>query len=397
MSVKLKKCIDQLKEQGKEGAAAETICNAAIKDASFNVSFTDKAVYDKNTRTVISVRDGVQKYLGSELGKEPVDKFFYIYRAPETIKEFAGEMEGLPLTDGHVSLDRPPTEIVGAVLDARIVDSIDPVINSTIGVQNKVNLDTEISNRELSLGYHADLIPCELYDFEQVGIIPHHLAIVEKGRCGEVCQFTDKENDSMKKKMNAAFLDAEGMLNMQQVLQLVADLPEAIKTMPMDLLKKLIPSLQKAMEMSQAGSKPAETPPAETPTDDAGVEVEKETTTEVEDEGEPATVLDPEKKAMADAAAKVAFSDAVKLEVAKENKLYATVLAKAKDFLPSTFDFADKCPNDIMRAALLTQHKDSFEDAELPTAFKMLKNVKLYDNFAKKEGSPLAELAGKEI
>ena len=62
-----------------------------MKNTLFSVQFSDKAVYDEKSRTVVSVRDGIQKYTGEEIGLEPPDRVVYIYRSPETIKEFAGE------------------------------------------------------------------------------------------------------------------------------------------------------------------------------------------------------------------------------------------------------------------------------------------------------------------
>ena len=61
-------------------------CPCPFKDKMFTqgVSFIDSLNTEK--RTVISIRDGVQEYLGLELGLEPFDKVFKIYRSPETIR-----------------------------------------------------------------------------------------------------------------------------------------------------------------------------------------------------------------------------------------------------------------------------------------------------------------------
>lgn len=409
MPAKLERCVDKLKKEGKEESSAYAICNKAIQDAAFQVSFTDKMIFDAEARTVISVRDGIQKYSGAELGMEPIDKVFLIYRAPETVKAFAGEMSGIPITDEHVPLDKVPSDIIGKVIDAKIIDEVDPTTNTTVKVKNKIQLDREVNKRELSLGYHADLIPCDLYDFEQVGIVPHHLAVVERGRCGNMCKFTD-EVLGMKKKLDAfkalrlesfkGFSDADGEINMQQVLQLVADLPEVVKTLPLKELQKLAQLLTKAMDVATAeiateaaaGAAGAE----ETP---EGGEVPVEPTSEVEDV-EPSE--EEKKAAMADS--KVAlvdsteFKDAVEIEATRRNKQYATVVAKAKDFLPDTYAFADKCANDIMRDALATQHKEKFEDGELSTAFKLLRKVATYDNFGNAGKKSLTDSVGdKEL
>lgn len=410
MPKKLDRCVEKLKAKGKSEESAFAICNKAMKDASFSVQFSDKAGYDEKSRTVVSVRDGIQKYTGEEIGLEPPDRVVYIYRAPETIREFAGEMSGLPITDDHVPLDTMPADIIGKIIDARILDDVDPMTNTTIKVQNGIELDREIENRELSLGYHADLIPCELYDFEQVGIVPHHLAVVEKGRCGTMCTFTDKETETMNKKLDAfkalrldsfkEFSDAEGLINMQQVQKLVADLPEVVKTLPLKELQKLAQLLTKAMtaataEIAEEAATAGDPPPGEPPAGDPP----REPTSELEDQGEEAAKAEEEKKAMADAQAVKdrEFSDAVETETVKRNKEYATVVAKAKDFLPDTYAFGDKCANDIMRDALATHHKDKFEDSELPTAFKVLKKTATYDNFGEPEAGSLKELEDKEL
>jgi len=354
-----------------------------------SIDFKDKAIFDGDPRTVVSVRDGVQKYYGAELGMEPPDKQFTIYRGPETITECAKEMEGLPLTDGHVPLDTEPTANLGKVLTARVLPFVDPVTNSTVKVKNDITLDNPVENRELSLGYNADLVDCDLYDFEQVNIKPHHLAIVVKGRCGETCTFKDEDIMEKKLEVNAMFLDAEGEINMQGVLKLVEDLPEVVKTLPLKELQKLAKLLTKAMDVatSEIASEVGETAEAE-----AEPEVPIETSAEVEDAGEP----EEEKKdiPMADSQE---FIDAVGVAADKLNKTYAVVVAKAKDFLPSTYDFADKSADEIMGAALATQHADKFEDGELSTAFKLLKKNVTYENFGEETVDFVDELKDKEL
>lgn len=403
MPKKLDTCVEKLLKEGKKESSAFAICNAAMKDSVsvFSASFTDEVIYDAATRTVISVRDGVQKYYGSEFGMEPLDKVFTIYRGPETIKAAAGEMSGLPMTDEHVPLDQVPTTVIGKVINARVIDSVDPTTNTTVKVQNEVQLDNEIAKRGLSLGYHADLVPCDLYDFEQVDMVPHHLAVVEKGRCGETCTFADEANMKKKLKLNALFLDAEGEINMQQVLQLVADLPEVVKTLPLKELQKLAKLLTKAMDVATAeiaveasGEGELEAEAVEQTT-----EAPIETSVEVEDEKE-----EDMKKDVATSDSDFVnfldtkeFLDAVAMESKKINAEYAIVVSKAKDFLPSTYDFSDKCACDIMAAALATQHTEKFEDSELSTAFKLLKKNTSYENFGKEKVDFVDELKDKEL
>lgn len=367
----------------------------------FNMNFTDRVFFDRETKTVISVRDGVQEYKGHELGLSPADKIFSVYRAPETIKAIVDKMAGIPLTDDHVSLDLEPSNPVGKVLDAEIVDFADDATKSTLNIKNHVTMDFDVDGNELSLGYRAGLIDCNIYDFEQVDIVPHHLAIVQNGRCGSTCKFTDKKESSMKKKLNinAAFLDAGEEVNMAQVMEIVANLPEAIKTMPIKELSKLIPVLQKvtATAVESIASPEAN---ALSPEEEAAARQEQENT-------DAGNLAEKEEQEAADAKASAeekevndkAFSDSVALEVKKKNAEFATVVIKAKDFLDSTYDFSDKSSEDIMRDSLATQHNDKFEDSELATAFKMLKVVTSYKDFGDKKtvADALDEIGEKEL
>ncbi|MCK5604895.1 DUF2213 domain-containing protein [Candidatus Pacearchaeota archaeon] len=366
----------------------------------FNMDFNDAVLFDSETKTVISVRDGVQEYKGHELGLAPPDKVFTLYRAPETIKAIVDQMAGLPLTDDHVSLDMVPNNPVGKIVDAELVDSVDDDTKTTVNIKNRVSMDFDVAGKQLSLGYRAGLIDCEVYDFEQVDIVPHHLAIVQNGRCGNACKFTDKES-GMKKKLNinAAFLDANDQVNMAQVMDIVANLPEAIKTMPIKELSKLIPVLQKVTAAAVESIADPEGG-AMSPEEEEAARQAKETA-----DAEDLARKEKEEQDANDAAAKEketndkAFSDSVAAETKKKNAEYATVIIKAKDFLPDTYAFADKNACDIMRDALATQHNDKFEDSELPTAFKMLKSITDYQKFgdSKTTSDIVDEIGEKEL
>ena len=400
MPAKLERCVEKLKSEGKTEKSAYAICGAAIKDeATFNVHFTDKLFFDVENKKVVSVRDGVQEYYGAELGLEPRDKKFKIYRAPETIKGIADALISLPVTEGHVPLADAidSDKLIGEVLDSEVIDAVDENIKSTIKIQNRLKLVDLPKDRQLSLGYFADLVPCELYDFEQVDIVPHHLAVVERGRCGDMCKFTDKKGErDMKKKydVNAAFLDAEGQINMQQVLELVANLPEVIKKLDIKELAKLVPVLQKVTELAQAGAVESpegepegEMSPADVPAPAAAAEPE-----------DAAPAAEKQKETM-DKQPTVAIKDTAEFKdaLAAENALFAEVVIKAKNFLDSSYDYAGKTAAQIMRDTLATQYKEQFKDGELATAFKMLKKTTDYSNFGKTNVNMFDELSDKEI
>lgn len=367
-------------------------------------AFEDAATYDPVEKSAISVRDGVLEYLGSELGLEPADKIFTVYRSPATIANAAYQMAGIPLTDEHVSLDDAAPQTGSNVTDSTVIDLMDPGTDTRLGVRNRLTLsDNAIimldSKRELSLGYYADLVPHERYDFEQKNIVPHHLAAVPAGRCGSLCSFLDrkpppqtKEGDMPKSKLHKAFLDADGAVSLEQIVEMATGLPEAIKSVPVDKLQELMPALQEIMTYAKS----------------QGVEPEG-----MEDEDAEYKDMDGEEDkereaAFADAASKVlgkkvtnskdletAFSDARQKFADAEVKRYAEVVNKARNFLDAEYDFTGKTANEVMRDALATQCTDKFEDAELSVAFKLLRKPDTdYSKFgdAKAEGGLSARI-----
>jgi len=376
---------------------ALTLADMKNKNIAYHGRFRDAVVFDSTQKTAVSVRDGILEYAGFELGMTPPDKMFRVYRSPATISNTAMKMAGIPITDEHVSLDvSPPTE-GGTVASAEMVDLTDHTTKTTIAIMNKLQLSdsmkgiVEAGKRELSLGYSADLVMGEGdYDFEQVNIMPHHLAAVDRGRCGSICSFLDKkvEGETMKKgKLHGAFVDADGALNLQQVVELATSLPEAIKSVPVDKLGELIPALQAIVEASSSvmpEEKPLTPNEGEGVKDDGGAVVK-------EPDGDEAKKN--EKK----------FSDAVaakaQVVAASAMKHHGEVIDKARHILDAEYVFTGKTTNDIMRDALAVESDVKFEDAELPIAFKMLKKtVSNYQDFAGKgAGSGFDKLADKEI
>jgi len=388
MPDKLHRCVKAVIESGKSEESAWAICNAQFKDTLVG-HFNDSVVYNPTEKTAVSVRDGVIEYLGGEIGLEPAHEVFTVYRSPATIANAAARMAGIPLTDEHVELDTPAPRGDGVVRDAEMIDVSDPATRATIAIRNRIELgDTllmavESGKRELSLGYNAELVPHDEYDFEQREIIPHHLAAVPKGRCGPMCSFIDKKGvPDMKTKFHKAFADADGALNMQQIVELVQALPEAIKAVPMDQLQELMPALQTLVAAAK------EVMPAPEPTEPAPVEP-----TEPAMDADPEVPGEPKKEPpFTDSKA---FKDAVGFAI----KRHTEVIEKARPFLPENYAFADKSTETIMRDALATETTENFADSELPLAFKMLKRTESrYQEFADKTaGDALDALATKEL
>ena len=358
--------------------------------------FRDAVVVNVAEKTAVSVRDGVIEYLGIELNKEPLDRIFTVYRSPSTIANAAMKMRGIPITEDHVSIDMPAPTEGGFVSDAEMIPANDIGVSSTIAIRNRLALSDatmgaySAGKRELSLSYHAKLIPHDLYDYEQLDIKPHHLAVLAKGRCGPTCSFLDKkpEDNLMdpKSKLHKAFNDADGMMNLQQIVELATALPEAIKSVPVDQLQELLPALQQIVEAAKGVMPEEEKPaPAEGDAEDA------EPGMPIEDVAPAADDKEKDKPSFSDADMQ-AFAD-------KANKTHAAAIEKARGFLAEDYQFADKNTADIMRDALATVETDAFADSELALAFKLLKRpASSLANFADAEADTnFTNLKDKEL
>jgi hypothetical protein len=346
----------------------------AEKDQEITGTFIDSVAWDGVEKTALSVRDGVIEYLGAELGMEPPDRTFTVFRSPATIANVASAMMNIPLTDEHVDVGSSVLSPIGSVVDAEMVDMIDEATGSKLAIRNRVKVEDVFldelakGKRELSLGYNARLVPHSKFDFEQRDIMPHHLAVVDAGRCGPQCRFIDhKKKEAILPKLHQAFNDAEGAPNLEQIVEIAQALPEALKKLPMDKLAEIMPMLQEIVADAGVAAAP-EAAPVEEEVTDGGHEDNPKKKEEMEDAGgigkEPPPPFSDSKE----------FKDAVKSATDSAVAAHTSAIVKAKDFVSEEYVFADKSTKDVMRDALAVIHgKEVFTDAELPTAFKMLK------------------------
>lgn len=359
------------------------------------LKFSDSVAYDSNLRTAVSVRDGVLEYLGSEIGMEPEDKIFTVYRSPATIANLVSMMPGIPVIGDHVEPGEEEEGIKSKVESATLIDSFDDELGSTLAIQNKLSLDDDMiaeiesGKNQLSLGYTGKLGPHSKYDFEQINLTPTHLAAVEAGRCGEGCRFMDRKptpkpeaHMKPKKKLLAAFCDAEGSLSLSQIVELAAGLPEAIKNVPADKLAELLPALQEIMAAATDAGVEAE---AILPTEEVDVltdeeseklideEVEKLVDEEADASKEDVKVTDSMRRVIR-AKAKARFKDKMATAITTAVKTHSAVVEKGRTILPENYSFADKSTAQVMRDALAVEHgSQKFSDSELSVAFKLLK------------------------
>lgn len=374
-----------------------TIYRAHFRDRSFAL--------DQEGKTALSCRDGVLEYLGAELGLEPANRVFTVYRSPATIANAAMQMAGIPVTNEHVEVGPPVPDAlkISAVVTSTMVDRCHEKDASSVAVQNTVDATPELlqlldnGKRELSLGYDAGLREHHTFDFEQVDIVPHHLAVVEFGRCGPECSFIDNRPEGLNmkkgKKLLAAFCDQEGALSIEQLAEIVNGLPDAIKSLPLDRLQEFAPVLQQIVAAAkEAGVEvaPVETPAAEVPAGEDPAAMEDEDPTPPGDQPKPSE----EKQPVMDAAKIRQITDAA-------TKEHARVIMKARDFLDKNYDFAGKTTAQIMRDAIASETSEQFADNELALAFKMLKRSPGvdYSQFGDAKTTPgsLETLKNKEL
>ncbi len=306
----------------------------------------DKIQFDKKDRTVVSIRDGVMIYLGEEIGREPPDKQFKVYRSHKEVIDASKMLDGIPVTDEHINMDGKVENKIGKINSSEVITITDSMTEGTVAVKNKIDLDKDfdtMTKSEVSLGYTLDLIDCNHkdYDFEQVNIVPHHLAFVENGRCGHICNLKDEKEKTMTtEEMKAKISDMEKKVeDMEAAHQSKMDEMNAAHKSEID-------------EANEAHAKVVK---------DMG---EKEN----EDGAEEA------KEANDKAIQSFKDSDAFQKEVTDAANTRAEVTEKAKHFVAKDCSFKGKSNLDIMREAVHGHYNDNtIKDEAVPHLFGVLK------------------------
>ncbi|WP_026803628.1 DUF2213 domain-containing protein [Aliarcobacter lanthieri] len=317
-------------------------CPCPFRDKLFTqqIKFTDNATAEK--RTVISVRDGVQEYLGIELGLEPLDKVFKIYRSPETIKALKDSLINIPLIENHIEPKGVIDEDLkkGKILNSEEVENIDNSLASTLAIKNEIALfkdKLEFNHKQLSLGYTAKTLPSADYDFEQVEIVPHHLAIVEAGRCGGVCEFKDEKGVKP--------MDLKELL--AKLKEFLANISDEDKALVLESVDSIIPKATKDEDLEKKFE-----------------DEKKSLLKQIED------AKAGNKEAVSNFMDSQTFKDAM-LNYGNDR---ASIIGKAKNFLDEKYDFKAKSNEVIMADVVKAEYpNETFKDAEIGVAFKLLK------------------------
>lgn len=395
----------------KDGSPCET-CKSKNNVTENKVYFTDKIAFDPNEKKLVSVTDGVLLYSGFEIGKEPFDKTFKVFRDAKTIIDLAPRLINLPITDQHVDPEpgTTPLEVIGKLTSSEWKYFDEPEKLATVLVENNAIFEDGISikpGEHLSLGYTGDLVKAnesDPFDFKQINLMPHHLAKLgdAKGRCGNTCKFTDRSINMKPKKFSEyKFRDEDGSINLNELMDLISALPEAVGSLTVEQINELVPMFKEIIESAKAAREDKKIETEETtektteekPAADDSV-TKEEVTTELTDEDKEVS----EFKAMDSAKFKDALAVRIKTGVAQGIKEYAYVVEKARNFLDAAYPFATKTAKQIMNDAVATRYKEKFNDQELSIAFKLLSKATGYEKFAdSKTEDAFDKLKNKEL
>lgn len=150
-------------------------------------------------------RTGVQKYLASELGDIAKDAGFApgdmvrVYRHPDEVfhVDSLATITRLPVTVDHpaesVSASNWARLAVGEVGDAYSTEPEWIVVNPMIK-DSEATKAARTTHKEISMGYSAEIVKARDgidADFEQRGIRYNHLALVQRGRAGNMARIGD--------------------------------------------------------------------------------------------------------------------------------------------------------------------------------------------------------------
>lgn len=190
-----------------------------IFDKGFNKfdKFIDEQTGFLKINGVIA-RTGIQDYLALELGDTEGDPMSPkgVYRPKSEVlnKDSLESFVNAPITDNHpkefVNTNNAKELIKGSVssIETFSKDGVD-YVKAKMTVTDK-NLINKIMNGkvEISAGYSQDLIKekgefqDKVYDYKQTNIKINHVAIVDKGRCGDKCKVTTDKKVIIDSKLN---------------------------------------------------------------------------------------------------------------------------------------------------------------------------------------------------
>lgn len=174
-------------------------------------------------------RTGLQKYLGSEVGK-PDQAIVTVYRSADEVfhKDSMASFAHRPVTNDHpadaVTADNWKTHAVGSTSDEIKRDG--DFVRVPLMVSDAATIRAvESGKRELSAGYTCELkwepgvtADGQTYDAIQTNIRANHVAIVTAGRAGKDCRIGDAAVDHWGAAPITRAQDKETPMNLRTVM-----------------------------------------------------------------------------------------------------------------------------------------------------------------------------------
>ena len=216
-------------------------------------------------------KEGVFPYSGAQIGLEPPDRIFKVYRPAEELQkaETLKSFELVPFINEHAMLGDygVPAESKGVLgVVGQNVKFNAPYLTADIKIfGNKMKDLLERGKNNISAGYSFDLdntsgnFNGENYDCIQRNIRCNHIALVQEGRCGKDVRVLDKNDiipDALPLNLNS------GEKNMQISSEELAELVKNL-TARVDKLENFKNNLQPIEEKEHGTSLDAEEENAE--------------------------------------------------------------------------------------------------------------------------------------
>lgn len=186
-------------------------------------------------------KEGVFPYSGAQIGLDPPDRIFKVYRPAEELQkaETLKSFELVPFINEHAMLGDygVPAESKGVLgVVGQNVKFNAPYLTADIKIfGNKMKDLLERGKNNISAGYSFDLdntsgnFNGENYDCIQRNIRCNHIALVQEGRCGKDVRVLDKNDiipDALPLNLNSG--DKNMQISSEELSQLVKNLTERV-------------------------------------------------------------------------------------------------------------------------------------------------------------------------
>lgn len=127
------------------------------------------------------MRNGYMDYLESDIVPNgSPSKIVRVYRSNEVLQKYHNTFVNTKLVDRHYIKNTEDFRVLGTVVDTLYKDGkIEALIDMEILPINPI---------QLSGGYYSELVKKSDTEYELVSFEGEHVAIVDNGRCGEVCK-----------------------------------------------------------------------------------------------------------------------------------------------------------------------------------------------------------------